>query len=266
MATKTFRNLLLQPEWLACTLFFLASTITPVLAQPGKSEGPSRRFSKWPGTEFDRAYARLLRPEEIYGNRVPDHSRSLAFTAIYLEGTSWSEARALRHIRKTARILQPCGIQLTRIRLAKVRTPKTLRNIDVADKIPGADIPRDVYDIAAKLPSKTNWPAIFFVGRILGEEVLARSYQQGDVSAGALKDYPYMNTAWVSYRAHWVERPEDEYSALAHEIAHLLCRCGHEGGPQRHLLHEFRNFLGSQVLPQHCQKFRTSPLVTTPPH
>jgi hypothetical protein len=40
-----------------------------------------------------------------------------------------------------------------------------------------------------------------------------------------------------------------------------LCECGHEGGTERHLLHEFRNFLGARALPRHCEQFLRSPLV-----
>lgn len=250
---------------LVCMLLICPYLAAPALSQAAEPRSPSTRLRFWSGTGFERAHTRMLQPEEIYGRRPPDHARHLSFTVVYLEGTKWNTARVLRHVRKTARILEPCGIGLSGIRLVKARTPRELRNIDVTVKVPGSDIPRDVYELAKSLPKGIEWPVLFFVGRIDGEGVLARSYQQGDVLAADLKGYPYMNTAWVSYRAHWVERPEVEYSALAHEVAHLLCRCGHEQGPQRHLLHEYRNFLGARVLPQHCERFNDSNLVTSLP-
>lgn len=257
--------LLSRLRQITCVLIPCIWLTAPALSQPKEPETPSSRFSTWSETGFDRADTRLLRFDEIYGKRAPAQDHHLALTAVYLQGTSWSEARVLRHIRRTARILEPCGIELIGVRLVKAWIPRELRSIDTTDKIPGTEVPQSVYRLSSYLPKSAEWPVVFFVGRIDGEEVLARSYQQGDVPAGELKDYPYMNSAWISYRAHWVERPEDEYSVLAHELAHLLCRCGHERGAQRHLLHEYRNFLGSHVLTQHCEMFRSSNMVTSPP-
>ena len=73
---------------------------------------------------------------------------------------------------------------------------------------------------------------------------------------GQQREHPYLNTIWISYRAHWMDRPDEMYSPLAHELGHLLCECGHTGGEHRHLLHEKRNFLGADVLPEHCSAFR----------
>jgi hypothetical protein len=256
------------PLWLLlliCVPLSFSCLAIPALSQPKEARESTSSFSVWPEAGFDRAYTRMVQPEEIYGKQVPDRAYRLAFTLVFLEGTNWNASRVLKHARKTARILDQCDIRLGAVRLVKARVPPELRSIDVTDMLPGSDVPRNVYRLAACLPKSTQWPVLFFVGNIHGEEVLARSYQQGDVAAAELKDYPYMNTAWISYRAHWVERPEDEYSALAHEVAHLLCQCGHERGSQRHLLHEFRNFLGARVLPQHCEKFNGSSLIQPQP-
>jgi hypothetical protein len=259
----SFGTALIRPWRLVQLLLWLVCLAVPAAGQPGAASDSAGRFSALPGTGFEQAVTRLLQPDEIYGKTIPDLDHHLAFTAVYLEGTSWNASRVVRHVRKTARILAPCGIELSAIRLLRARVSRALRNVDVADKYPGSDMPQNVYNLAALLPKNIEWPVLFFVGRIDGEKVLARSYQQGDVAAAELKHYPYMNTAWIAYRAHWVERPEDEYSAVAHEVAHLLCRCGHEQGAQRHLLHEFRNFLGAHVLQQHCELFRRSNLVTS---
>jgi hypothetical protein len=260
---RQMRGLFRRRRWYVCVLMFLSWLAAPALGQP-KEPDESNKFVRWSETGFERAHSRVLRPEELYGKRPPSLDYSLGFTAVFLEGTGWREARVIRQIRKTARIFEPCGIELRDVRLVRAHVPQELRNIDVNDKVPGSDVPRDVYRLVRLLPGSAKWPVVFFIGNIRGEEVLARSYQQGNVPATELRDYPYMNSAWISYRAHWLERPEDDYSALAHEVAHLLCRCGHERGPQRHLLHEYRNFLGAHVLGAHCEQFRSSNLVTRP--
>jgi hypothetical protein len=247
-----------------CFAIALAALCHPIGAQSSTSEEKenSRRFLAWPETGFKRAETRMVEPFEIYPEGAPGYRDRLALTLVYLEGTSWTQARVLRHVRKTARILSPCAIELDRVRLVKAEVSKDLRRIDTSDVVAASDIPRDVQQLSSMLPASADWPALFFVDRfVVEEDALARSYQQGEVPFEEIKKYPYMNTAWISYKTHWIERAEDGYSTVAHELAHLLCRCGHEDGSERHLLHEFRNFLGTRVLPQHCNQFLQSPIV-----
>jgi hypothetical protein len=252
-------------KWSRCCgvlLLLAALWISPSgVAQPVEAGKPETAFKAWPEAGFERAETRIARSTEVYPDGLPPYEYRLNLSLVFVEGTSWNQARVLRHVRKTARILGACGIALDRVRLVKARVPKELRRIDVSDPVPGSDIPRKVQQLSAMMPRTADWPVLFFIGRIDGEDELARSYQRGDVPLDQLTQYPYMNTAWIAYKTHWVERAEDGYSTVAHELAHLLCECGHEGGTERHLLHKFRNFLGAEVLPQHCQQFLRSPLL-----
>lgn len=248
----------------ACSLVLALWPSLQAFAQPAQATA-SAQFAPWPQAGFERAETRRARRDEIYPGGLPGHKYQLDLSLVFLQRTSWNQARVLRHVRKTAGILGACGIELGDVRLVKARVPATLRRIDVSDLMPGSDIPRNVYSLASMLPREADWPALFFIAGIEGDDVLARSYQRGDVPLDQLARYPYMNTAWIAYKTHWVERPEDEYSTVAHELAHLLCECGHEGGAQRHLLHKFRNFLGADVLPQHCEQFLRSPLLRSSP-
>ncbi|MEX2303255.1 MAG: hypothetical protein WD733_20095 [Bryobacterales bacterium] len=249
-----------------CMLLLLSALwIAPRgVAQPVDAEKPETAFNAWPDAGFERAETRLARSTEIYPDGAPAYDYRLNLSLVFVEGTSWNQARVLRHVRKTANILGACGIALDRVRLVKARVPNELRRIDVSEPVLGSDIPRKVQRLSAMMPRTADWPVLFFIARIDGEDELARSYQRGDVPLDQLSRYPYMNTAWIAYKTHWIERAEDGYSTVAHELAHLLCECGHEGGSQRHLLHKFRNFLGAEVLPQHCQQFLRSPLLSRP--
>lgn len=221
----------------------------------------AQSFRSWPAADFTDARVRMVESPEIYLEGVPEHQSELPLTVILLDKTNWTEARAIRQLRRTAAIFAPCGIVLDDIQLARGRGPDGRHDIDMSALYPGADLPADVVEFSSRVPPQTPWPLVFLVGRLLGDTVLARSYQQGAVQDEESSRYPYMNTVWISYRAHGEERAEKEYSSLAHELAHVLCRCGHTGGDRRHLLHEKRNFLGAAVLEEDCRKMRSSPLL-----
>jgi hypothetical protein len=221
----------------------------------------AQSYRPWPEANFGDARVRSVEPREIYPQGVPEHDAELPLTVVLLDKTNWTEARAVRQLSKTATIFAPCGIVLDDVQLARGRGPDGRHDIDMSALYPGADLPADVVEFSAGVPPTAPWPRVFLVGRLLSDTVLARSYQQGAVGDDESRRFPYMNTAWISYRAHWEERAEAEYSSLAHELAHVLCRCGHTGGDRRHLLHEKRNFLGAAVLEEDCRKMRLSPLL-----
>ncbi len=221
----------------------------------------AQSYRPWPEADFGNARVRRVEAPEIYPEGLPDHRSALSLTVVLLDKTNWTEERAIRHLRKTAAIFAACGIVLDDVQLARGRGPEGRHDLDMTALYPGADMPADVVDFSARVPAGAPWPRVFLVGRLLGDTVVARSYQQGAVEDEESRRFPYMNTAWIAYRAHWEERAEEEYSSLAHELAHVLCRCGHTGGERRHLLHEKRNFLGAAVLEEDCRRMQLSPLL-----
>lgn len=224
----------------------------PVLAEPRSAFGP------WPEAGFENAEQRTLSVREIYPEGLPELPYRMDATVLFDRGTPWTPARAIGQIRRTAAIFAPCGIALRRVRLVRLRLPPGLRRLGAAGNDSDSDVPRNVVALAASLPPETDYPVAFFVGRVEAGDSLAVSYQAPE-SSGATA--PYFDTAWIGYQAHWLPRADDRYSPLAHELAHLLCRCGHSSGTERHLLHEARNFLSADVLPEHCERFRESALV-----
>jgi hypothetical protein len=233
--------------------------IAACLATAALASGQSYR--PWSQADFGEARVRRVDAPEIYPEGVPEHQFELPLTVVLLDKTNWTEDRAIRQLRKTAAIFAACGIALGDVRLARGRGPDGRHDIDMTALYPGAEMAADVVDFSARVPPGEPWPRVFLVGRLIGDTALARSYQQGAVPDGEARRFPYMNTAWVAYRAHWEERAEKEYSSLAHELAHVLCRCGHTGGDRRHLLHEKRNFLGAAVLDEDCRRMQLSPLL-----
>ncbi len=228
-----------------------------VLVETGAAQ-PPRGFEDWTESGFPEAESRMLEAGEIYPRRRTDLPYRLDATVLYLRGTPWTEARALRQIRRTAAIFEPCGIMLRNVRLARLRLHHDGRRIDADAPDRGSGVPPQVARLAAMLPTGATYPVAFLIGRVDGSKSLAVSYRAREPDGSQA---PYFNTAWIGYQAHWLPRRDDMYSPLAHEFAHLLCRCGHVSAEQRHLLHNARNFLSSYVLPEHCELFRSSPLL-----
>lgn len=220
---------------------------------------PRSAFGPWPEAGFENAEQRALSVREIYPQGLPELPFRLDATVLFDRGTPWTQARVIGQIRRTAAIFAPCGIALDTVRLVRLRLPQGLRHLGVAEDGSRSDVPRNVVTLAAALPLATDYPVAFLVGRVAVGDSLAVSYQAPESSAATA---PYFDTAWIGYQAHWLPRADDRYSPLAHEFAHLLCRCGHSPGSERHLLHEARNFLSADVLPEHCELFRESALVS----
>ena len=219
---------------------------------------PRSAFGPWPQAGFENAEQRTLSTGEVYPQGSPELPFRLNATVLFDRGTPWTQARAISQIRRTASIFAPCGIALRRVRLVRLRLPPGLRRLGAAGDDSDSEVHPSVVTLAAALPPETDYPVAFFVGRIAAGDSLAVSYQ-APLASGATA--PHFDTAWIGYQAHWLPRADERYSPLAHELAHLLCRCGHSSGTERHLLHEARNFLSADVLPEHCERFRESSLV-----
>jgi hypothetical protein len=229
------------------------------LLASGASVGAQSRFAPWAESGFASAEVRQLTERDLYPSRRPDLPLSLDATVLFDRRTAWTQARALRQLRKTAAIFQACGVTLGSVTLVRLSLPDGDRRVDAAKADPETGVPPTVARLAAKLPATAAYPAAFLIGRVAGTASLAVSYRPGRVGQ---QSAPYLNTAWIAYQSHWLPRRDDQYSPLAHELAHLLCRCGHTKTAQSHLLHSARNFLSSAVLPDDCERIRSSPLVT----
>ena len=224
----------------------------------GWSEAEFREFVPWKDSGFPRAEHRVLDASEIYPRGAPQLPYRLDATVLFARETPWTQARTVRQIRLTARILEACEIELGMIRLVRLSLTRDQRRIDTAESDLDTGVPPVVGQLSAMLPPSVAYPAAFLIGRVEGTKSLAIAYRALDEDGPRA---PYFDTAWISYPAHWLPRRDDRYSPLAHEFAHLLCRCGHKRSANRHLLHKSRNFLSADVLPEHCKQFQSSPLV-----
>ena len=214
---------------------------------------------EWAAEGFVRAERLRWDSDELGAGDFP---LRLPLTVVIARGSNWTRARVLRQIRKTAATLAGCEIALGPVTLLRAQLPTGEHDIDMAVEPAGPQIPEDVREIAGRVPKAADRPVAVLAGRLDGDSAVARSYRRAPgASAAQQREHPYLNTIWISYRAHWMDRSDEMYSPLAHELGHLLCECGHTGGELRHLLHEKRNFLGADILPEHCSAFRKSLLI-----
>lgn len=114
---------------LALTLF-VASAVLPAQPYGGFSDAKVRKL----------AAGELPRPDEI--------KAWLPLTAVSLGGTNWSEARVMRHLRRTASTFAACGVALGPVTLVQAKTPDGRHDLDMTRPHPQAGTPEDVYRIA----------------------------------------------------------------------------------------------------------------------
>ena len=124
------------------------------------------QWRDWTGAKFPESEYRVLTPDETAGPEAEPTDRILDLTLVQLRGSPWSERRILSHVQRTATIYEPCGIALGEVVLARVRAAE--HDLDLADVVPGAELPRTVVDLSAQLPLSTPWPAVFFLGKLTG--------------------------------------------------------------------------------------------------
>ena len=221
---------------------------------------PQASERDWSARGFEQVEIRTIEADEMGTEAGRAIDLRLPLSLVRLAGSNWTHERVMRHVRRTAGIFAACGIGLGPVQVIEARAPNGRHDLTMTTEA-GLPAPRDVMDLAAMVPPNALRPPVFFVGRLHEDEALARSYRRGELSALESKQYPYLDTAWVAFKTHWIERKDEGYSTVAHELAHLLCECGHTETKQRNLLNRYRNFLSADILPETCEAMRGSPLL-----
>lgn len=208
----------------------------------------------WLARGFEKAEVRNINASDAGADLM------LPVSFIRLAGSNWTHERVMRHIRRTASIFAACGIGLGPIQVIEAKAPGGRHDLDMAGdaELP---VPRDVLEISAMIPATALRPPVVFAGQLRNDEALARSFRRGDTPPAEAKNHLYLDTSWVAFKTHWIERKDDSYSTVAHELTHLLCECGHERTKQRNILNRYRNFLSGEILPETCARMRRSPLL-----
>lgn len=167
---------------------------------------------------------------------------------VMLRGSAWGPETVYPHIERAQRIFAACDIQFNPVRLITLDAPEFSRTP-----------PHDQELVEAHPPA--SHPAIYFF-----EGSGSEAYGEDFSPTAPRRVLEY--TAWIGSHINtpeYVRARSPSYDTVAHEIAHLLCNCGHVAPGIPNLLSGQAELVNDQVTPEQCEQFRASPLVRAIP-
>ena len=219
---------------------------------------------QWELSGFDRPEISYLDFSETYfpGDSMT-FTHQLPLTLVMFRETGWTRGQVEWRIKYAAEVYKQCGIKVSSAKLV-VSDPLNERIIEGLNF--GGRSMGHQSEILSSLPSGTTRPVMFFIGAPTKQDFLAWAYWPLKWWQKPIRPFqkllrmtsPY-NTAWINNLTIG-ESPHGS-SVIAHEVAHLLCRCGHVD--ERNLLG--KKLLNNQITPAQCNKFKKSKLLTKIP-
>lgn len=255
----------------------VASDFGAGVLSPATSPCAQRPISFDPNPELEADYAaegfdviNTFRLETGVIEQNPDtqFTHTLSMDAIRLEGAGFNQEQVMERIQKAADVLKQCGVALTDYNLTSVHPLQDNQGRDIVTMQMSNSDP-NVLAYARNIPASANRPAMFFVTDT-GEQDGFALWGSG----------PQANTSFVSdniLREAVVEdlgrgrrrmtpghsSVETDFSVVAHELVHILCRCGHVPGDEPNLMSESPdpNSRRSILTDDQCRSIRNSPLL-----
>lgn len=176
-----------------------------------------------------------------------EYTHAFSPTAVYLRGSGWEPSMIKEELEKTQRIFDQCGIKLDPVKVVEMEPLDGRQDID------------QQYDLELVTAlGIQDRPLVFFL-RSVG---IFLSHGEDFAPGSPMKSLT--NTSWLGLdlRSPGYKAMRDpSYSPVAHEIAHVLCDCGHVEPGQRNLLAGDASFVNDRLTPQQCEDFKKSPLV-----
>ena len=161
--------------------------------------------------------------------------------------TAWDRAKVLARIARVREIYEQCQMTADPVQLVTVDPP-----MGYTDRTP----PHDA-DMADMLPKGVKPTLFFLTGPGSGE-----AYGDDFAPGSARKNLIW--TAWlgedIESQAYKAAR-DASYEPVAHEIAHMLCNCGHVEDGSRNILASDAGLVNDRIAPAQCAQFRRSILV-----
>ncbi len=164
---------------------------------------------------------------------------------IVLKNGAWGPETVYPHVERAQRIFARCGIRFAPVKIDYAEAPGFARRP-----------PFDQELAEAVMPGHAK-PALFFFDGA-GSEAYGEDFS--DSSPRKILEY----TGWIASQINtpdYVKARHPAYDTVAHEIAHMLCNCGHTSPGLPNLLSGQAEFVNDEVTPQQCEQFRASPLV-----
>jgi hypothetical protein len=164
----------------------------------------------------------------------------------YQSSTGWTPENIEPHLKRVQAIFLHCDMTASPIRFIPLNLPPSHTEF-------GAPLDQEIAQMASPLAK----PAIFFLGGSSTPQAYGDEFAEG--SPRSILTW----TAWISPLIHTSLSPlvSPSYDSVAHEVAHILCNCGHRDVPEKNLLSERIEFRSAELTTTQCEKFRESAFV-----
>ena len=188
-------------------------------------------------------------PRLGHSNSLYTHSFSPTF--VYLRGSGWNADLIAQEVEKARIIFDQCHIKLE---------PVETIEMEPLDGILDLTGQYDLKLVTAL--NRSERPLIFFLRNV------GVAYSHGDDFTPNSPMKSLTDTSWLGTEiltSHYKLARDPRYSPVAHEIAHVLCNCGHVASGVRNILSGDSDFVSDQITPGQCEAFKQSPLVRALP-
>lgn len=187
---------------------------------------------------------------------VKIYTHEFDLSLVIFRDTGWTKKEVLTRMQRVAEIYTQCNIQLKSIKLVVTNAPRGWIDIDTDPKGENRDI-----RMAAVTPDiSTLKPIIYFIRSIADESTGLAQIDDGRLPPS----HPLTNTIWMPHEVtteEYKNRRDSRYSPIAHEVAHILCRCGHIPGDEDNILSQYYDAANAQITPEQCEQFKSSRFV-----
>ena len=204
---------------------------------------------EWNQAEFGQTHIEHIAP------KIYTHAFDLSL--VMFRDTGWSKKEVLTRMKRVAEIYGQCDIQLKSIKLVTTNASRGWIDIDTEDTPEGEN--RDIR-IAAVTPKSAPEPIIYLIRSIKDRTTGIAWFEDEETPAS----HPLANTIWMPHDVtteEYKNRRDSRYSPIAHELAHILCRCGHIPGDEDNILSRYYDAANDQITPGQCAQFKSSRFV-----
>ncbi len=221
---------------------------------------------RWQDSGFVEPEQTVIVPV-IESNAEMTHEMELQ--SVVLRGSGWDTEGAIQHLNTAANVLAQCGIKVKRATITEVTEPDgnvdylSIRGLSESD--PRFQQRQDQQDNFSRRTPTNARPMVVFA-----RDTGAMNDAYANVSPSFRNNntqilpehydmIPRLNHTFVS---RGVERSYPRFSAVAHELAHMLCQCSHhDGEPNLLTTNPSSGARANYIPPNMCRIFKRSPLV-----
>ena len=246
------------------SLLIICGFIVQFFASTSRSENQIRntRLEKeWlKSGDFTNPVALSLETSSIYQSIAVDEkefTHTLSLTFIMLRNSDWTEESVREQLTRIAVVYLQCGIKISGAELIIVDSPLAQKSVDVSW------VGRDDELIAKATPRSSHKNVRVFLFRSEADSMkhdMKRKFAYAYYPKDNFGWDPLDNTVWISSIADDILRKSysSDYSSLAHEVTHILCKCGHIDSEEKNLMNKISYYLNGDLTPKQCEQIKRS--------